>query len=109
MTNKLYIGNLPATASEASLTKDFAAHGEVVSVSVAVEEKTGVNKGYAFVEMADVKAAEKAIAALNDTAGADEKNLIVAAAKPEKVRGKPGKRRGPGGHPGVRGGRGNRW
>ena len=109
MSKKLYIGNLPTTANDESLTKDFAAHGEVKSAVVVTDKKTGASKGYAFVEMADEQAAEKAIAALNDTEGADDKKLIVAAAKPEKVPGKPGKRRGPGGHPGVKGGRGNRW
>jgi cold-inducible RNA-binding protein len=50
MGRKLYVGNLPYSATEQSLREAFAACGTVDSVSVITDRDTGQSKGFAFVE-----------------------------------------------------------
>ena len=63
---KLFVGNLPFTATEDDLRTLFATHGTVESVAVITDRETGRPRGFGFVEMQSDGAA-KAIAALNDT------------------------------------------
>ena len=63
---KLYVGNLPFTASEDDIRTLFATHGSVESVSVITDRDTGRPRGFGFVEM-QADGAAKAIAALNET------------------------------------------
>lgn len=75
----LYVGNLPYRASEQEVSDHFASYGEVVSVRLMKDRRTGKRKGYGFVEMAE-KDAEKAISSLNDTEFQD-RTLKVRMAK----------------------------
>lgn len=61
---KLYVGNLPFTADEASVRELFAPHGAVDTVTLINDRETGAPRGFGFVEM-DRMQAEKAVAALN--------------------------------------------
>jgi len=61
---KIYVGNLPWSATEDELREMFAAHGEVESVSIVTDRDTGRSRGFGFVEMDD-EGAKKAIAAVN--------------------------------------------
>ena len=65
MGNRLYVGNLPYSATDDSLREAFAAHGEVVSASVVIDRETGRSRGFGFVEMATAEAAQAATTALN--------------------------------------------
>lgn len=62
---KLYVGNLPFTASEAELSELFGQHGEVASVALIMDRETGRPRGFGFVEMANDDEANNAIDALN--------------------------------------------
>jgi len=64
---KLYVGNLPFTATEDSVRTLFAQHGAVDSVALITDRETGNPRGFGFVEMANADAA-RAMQALN---GAD--------------------------------------
>ncbi len=64
---KLYVGNLPFTATEDSVRALFAAHGTVESLSLVSDRDTGRPRGFGFVEMANADA-RRATEALN---GAD--------------------------------------
>jgi len=117
MTTTLYLGNVPESASEKSLEKEFSACGAVAEVNVVKDRKTGAHKGYAFVEMGSAEEAQQAIKTLNGKS-IDGSELSVSEAKPnaraartkqKSKRGAGPANRGPGGHPGVAGGRGNRW
>jgi RNA recognition motif-containing protein len=88
---KIYVGNLPFSATENEIEKIFAEHGTVESVAVITDRDTGRPRGFGFVEMADDSAADAAIQALNDTA-MDGRNLKVNEARP--------RREGGGGHHG---------
>jgi RNA recognition motif-containing protein len=63
---KLYVGNLPFTASEDSLRALFAAHGTVESLSLIADRDTGQPRGFGFVEMSNADAS-RAMQALNGT------------------------------------------
>lgn len=62
--SKIYVGNLPFTATEDSVRTLFAQHGTVESVSLIADRDTGRPRGFGFVEMARSDAA-RAIQSLN--------------------------------------------
>ena len=64
---KLFVGNIPHSATEAELRTLFEPHGAISQVSIVTDRDTGRSRGFAFVEMTDSAEAEKAIAALNGT------------------------------------------
>jgi RNA recognition motif-containing protein len=64
---KLYVGNIPFSATEEQLRTLFEKHGGVQSVNVISDRETGRPRGFAFVEMEDANAAETAIRALDGT------------------------------------------
>jgi len=79
---KLYVGNLPFTASEADVRTLFSQHGTVESVSLPTDRETGRPRGFGFVEMSNDSEADAAIAALN---GANHlgRTLNVNEARPK--------------------------
>ncbi len=58
---RLFVGNLPYTATNAELEKLFAESGKVVSVSIMMDRATGQSKGFAFVDMGSKDEAAAAI------------------------------------------------
>jgi RNA recognition motif-containing protein len=64
---KLYVGNLPFSATEESVRALFAPHGNVEKVSLITDRETGRPRGFGFVEMSNADAS-RAMQALN---GAD--------------------------------------
>ncbi len=63
---KLYVGNLPFTATDESVRALFAAHGTVEKVSLITDRDSGRPRGFGFVEMSNADAA-RAMQALNGT------------------------------------------
>src|SRR5258705_96606 len=61
---KIYVGNLPFSATEDQVRQAFAAHGTVESVNVVLDRDTGRPRGFAFVEMNRADAS-RAIQAMN--------------------------------------------
>lgn len=98
MGRKLYVGNLPYSATESALSTKFAECGTVESVKVITDRDTGHSKGFAFIEMASDAEATAAIDRFN---GVDYEGraMKVNEAKPQK----------PGGQRPRGGGGGNRW
>ena len=89
MGRKLYVGNLPYSATEQSLREAFAASGTVDSVSVITDRDTGQSKGFAFVEMATDQEAQAATQAMNGQT-LDGRQIKVNEAKPRESRGAGG-------------------
>ena len=125
MGKKIYVGNLPFTATNESLSEMFASFGNVDSSKIVTDRDTGRSKGFGFVEMSDSSQADAAIEKLN---GSDfgGRSLTVNEARPMEPRtggfggGRGGDRGGDrggrsggfgGGRGGDRGGDrgGNRW
>ena len=61
MGRRLYVGNLPYSATEDQLTELFGRAGKVDNVRVMRDMATGRARGFAFVEMASDEDAQKAI------------------------------------------------
>lgn len=105
--SKLFVGNLPYSATEQELSEAFAQAGAVVSVKIITDRMSGRSKGFGFVEMASPEAAKAAIERLNgaDYAG---RAITVNEARPQTEGGGGRGPRGPGGGGGFRGDRGGR-
>ncbi len=61
---KIYVGNLPWSATEDALRELFSTIGSVHSVAVITDRETGRSRGFGFIEMDDSDA-ERAISELN--------------------------------------------
>ncbi len=61
---KLYVGNLPFSATNEEIRDLFAAHGTVHNVNLISDRETGRPRGFGFVEM-DSDGAAKAVTELN--------------------------------------------
>ena len=85
MGRRLYVGNLPYSATEDQLTELFSRAGKVDSVRVMRDMATGRARGFAFVEMANDDAAQKAISELNGQQFGGRR-LTVNEAKPPAPR-----------------------
>jgi RNA recognition motif-containing protein len=64
---KLYVGNLPDSATEQDLADKFAAYGTVKSVKLITNYDTGRIRGFGFIEMMSEAEAHAAIESLNGT------------------------------------------
>ncbi|MFL5813924.1 MAG: RNA recognition motif domain-containing protein [Bdellovibrionia bacterium] len=107
MGKKLYVGNLPYSATDQILTDTFAQCGTVVSAKIIMDRDTGRSKGFGFVEMSTEAEAADVISKFNG-ADYDGRAMTVNEAKPMAPR-EGGAGRGFGGGGGDRGGRSNRW
>ncbi len=109
MGRKLYVGNLPYSATEQSLREAFAASGTVDSVSLITDRDTGQSKGFAFVEMSSDSEAQTATQEMNGKM-LDGRQIKVNEAKPRENRsGGGGGNRGGGGFGGGGSGYGRRY
>ena len=61
---KIYVGNLPFSATDSEIRELFAQHGTVESVSLITDRETGRPRGFGFVEMGRADA-QRAIQNLN--------------------------------------------
>lgn len=106
---RIYVGNLPYSADEASVRTLFSQHGTVDAVRLINDRETGRFRGFAFVEMPDADA-QNAINRLNGQ-DMDGRTLRVNEAREREGAGGGPPRRGPGGGPGGgnRPPRGPRW
>lgn len=103
MGKKLYVGNLPYSATEDEVRALFAEVGGVTSVALIMDRATGHPKGFGFVEMETDQAAQDAIAKLNGHE-MQSRALNVSEARPLTERSSGGF--GGGDRGGSRGGRG---
>ncbi len=81
-TTTLYIGNLAYRVNESAVRQHFSEMGEVKSVRLMQDKRTGKKKGFGFVEV-NSDDADKMIDAFNDTSFHD-RTLKVRLAKDRK-------------------------
>ncbi len=81
--NKLYVGNLPFTTTEADLRALFEEHGSVESANVISDRESGRSRGFGFVEFQNESDAQDAQRAL-DGFDLDGRNLRVNEAQDRK-------------------------
>ena len=103
MAKRIYVGNLPFSASSEEVRELFEQHGSVTEVHLVTDRQTGQPRGFGFVEMDDSSAADEAIRAI-DGQDFQGRALKVNEARPRENRGGPR-----GGYGGGGGGGGNRW
>jgi RNA recognition motif-containing protein len=67
MSRKLFVGNLPLSATEADLRLKFGRFGAVESATIVQDPHTGRSKRCGFIEMTNDTEARNAISRLNMT------------------------------------------
>jgi len=106
---KIYVGNLPFSATESEIRELFGQHGTVESVALPTDRETGRPRGFGFVEMPQAEAV-KAIEALNGFSMGGRQLRVNEAQDRPRTGGRPGGgggfRGGGGGGGGYRGGGG---
>ena len=103
MGRKLYVGNLPFSATEEGVEAKFSEHGRVESVKIINDRDTGRSKGFGFVEMSSDSEAQAAISGLDGT-DFDGRAMKVNEARPQTRNSGGGGGGGGGGYGGN-----NRW
>ena len=81
---RIYVGNLPFSATDEEVRNLFSPHGEVLDIVLVTDRETGRPRGFGFVEMDD-EPGRAAIDALNgmDMGG---RELNVNEARPREDR-----------------------
>ena len=82
---KLYVGNLSFDASESDLFELFAGVGSVQNSEVVSHRETQKSKGFAFVTLATIDEAKRAVVELHDKEFMGRR-LVVSGAKTNDVR-----------------------
>ena len=83
MSKKIYVGNLPFSATEAEVREKFEEFGPTLSVNLITDRETGRPRGFGFVEMESGEEADAAIAAIDQT-DMDGRMLNVNEARPRR-------------------------
>jgi cold-inducible RNA-binding protein len=96
---RLFIGNLPYSATEADLRDHLSGVGEPAQIVLPTDRETGRPRGFAFVDYADRAVAEEAIRRFNQQPFKG-RPLAVSEARPREERPAGGPR--PGGFGGPR-------
>jgi RNA recognition motif-containing protein len=91
---KLYVGNLPFTATEDAVRALFAPHGTVEKLDLITDRETGRARGFGFVEMSNADAS-RAMQALNGTDFEGRSLKINEAQERDRGGGGGGGNRGP--------------
>lgn len=81
----IYVSNLSFNVQDEDLREYFEEYGEVSSAKVITDKFTNRSRGFAFVEMPDDEAAQKAIKELSG-ATVDGRTISVTVAKPREER-----------------------
>jgi len=82
---RLFIGNLPYTATEAELRDHLSSVGEPAQIVLPTDRETGRPRGFAFVDYADRAVAEEAIRRFNQQPFKG-RPLAVSEARPREDR-----------------------
>jgi len=85
-SNTLFVSNFPFTTTEDELRGAFEGLGTIRSVRIIVDRETGKSRGFAFVELAEMDAADVAIEQLNETEFRGRR-LVVSKAKGRSAEG----------------------
>jgi hypothetical protein len=87
LSDRLYVSNLAYSLNEAGLAEAFAAHDlRAMNIYLPRDRATGRSRGYAFVSMASVDEAARAIGALNGAVVGGRKINVRPADPPEEDR-----------------------
>ena len=85
MTNKLFVGSLAYSVTDAVLEQHFSKLGAVLSARIITDRMSGQSKGFGFVEMQTPELAQQAIKDLNGST-VEGRSIVVSEAKPQEDR-----------------------
>ncbi len=85
MPKRIYVGNLPFSATDEEVRNLFAEYGAVNNVSLITDRETGRPRGFGFVEMENGEEADTAISSLHQHQ-MDGRSLNVNEARPRESR-----------------------
>ena len=86
MSKRIYVGNLPFSASDDEIRTLFSEYGTVEEVNLITDRDTGRPRGFGFVEMSD--GADEAIEALHQKEmGGRSLNVNEARPRQDRPRG----------------------
>ena len=85
MPKRIYVGNIPFSATEDEVREMFEAHGAVNSVNLITDRETGRPRGFGFVEMENGEEADAAISAFHQSQMGG-RSLNVNEARPREPR-----------------------
>lgn len=105
MNTKMYVGNLPFSATENDLRDLFSPYGVVTDVFLPMDRDSGRPRGFAFVSMDTPEAMTNAIQGLNNKE-LGGRTLSINEARPKEDRPSFGGGGGGGGYKGGGGGGG---
>ena len=83
MPTKLFVGGIPFRATDEELRQHFSQADEVVSSFIPVDRESRRPRGFAFVEMADDAAANKAIEMFHEQPFGG-RTIVVNIARPRE-------------------------
>lgn len=86
-TDRLYVGNLSYDATESDLFELFSGVGQVKNSEVVVNSRTERSKGFAFVTMASIEQAKRAVEELNGKEFMGRQLQVNGAKPPSSDRG----------------------
>jgi RNA recognition motif-containing protein len=93
--SKLYVGNLPHSATDSTLSEFVTKAGfSVASAQVVKDKLTGQARGFGFVELSEGENLQQAVSSLNGQA-LEGRSLTVNEARPQRT-GFSGQRHGGG-------------
>ncbi len=87
MSNKLFVGNLAFSATEADLEEAFAQYGELEEVKVIMDRETGRSRGFAFVTFTKKEDAEAALAVDGNDVNGRNVRVSIATERPRNNNG----------------------
>ena len=85
----IFVGNLSFETTDDDLRTEFAAFGELTSVTILKDKFTNKSRGFGFVEMANKEEATKAVEALNGK-NINGRTINAAEARPREERSSTG-------------------
>jgi cold-inducible RNA-binding protein len=92
--SKLYVGNLPHSATDASLNEFVTNAGFNVASALVIKDKlTGAARGFGFVELSEGEDLQRAVTGLNGQS-LEGRALTVNEARPPRTGGFSGDRNG---------------
>ncbi len=85
MAKRLFVGNLPYSATSAQLEELFSQAGKITSLNLITDKFSGQSKGFAFVEFTTDAEADEAIKKFNNFE-IDGRKMVVNEARPQENR-----------------------
>jgi RNA recognition motif-containing protein len=82
---KLFVGGLPSDIEEIELVQLLAIYGEVLTVKIVRDRITKKCKGYGFLEMANIEAAENVIKFMDGKPIGKKNTLVINLVKEKTI------------------------